>query len=114
MCCGNLQPLRRHAEYTAHLRYTPPEMPEDPPTPDAWVKLPTQEQMRALVPAGGKMPYDFGFLPAMMRLVMAHGRLGPAFGQLFAQIMFSPEGALDRREREMVAAVAAAAQDCRY
>jgi len=84
------------------------------PIPDAWVQLPTQEQMRALIPTDRSFPYDFGFLPAMTRLVMAHGRIGPAFGQLFAQIMFSPEGALDRREREMVAAVAAAAQDCRY
>ena len=84
------------------------------PVPDAWVPLPSQEQMRALIPPDAKFPYDFGFLPAMMRLVMAHGRIGPAFGQLFAQIMFSPEGALTRSEREMVAAVAAAAQDCRY
>lgn len=84
------------------------------PIPDAWVQLPTQEQMRALIPADRSFPYDFGFLPAMTRLVMAHGRIGPAFGQLFGQIMFSPEGALSRREREMVAAVAAAAQDCRY
>jgi hypothetical protein len=89
-------------------------MSDSSATPDAWVRLPSQEQMRALIPPDRKMPYDFGFLPAMTRLVMAHGRIGPAFGQLFAQIMFSPEGALDRREREMVAAVAAAAQDCRY
>lgn len=89
-------------------------MSDNSPIPDAWVQLPTQEQMRALIPADGGFPYDFGFLPAMMRLVMAHGRIGPAFGQLFAQIMFSPEGTLNRREREMVAAVAAAAQDCRY
>jgi hypothetical protein len=84
------------------------------PDPDAWVQLPSEEQMRALIPPNAKMPYDFGFLPAMMRLVMAHGRIGPAFGQLFAQIMFSPEGALTRREREMVAAVTAAGQDCHY
>jgi alkylhydroperoxidase family enzyme len=87
-------------------------MPEQPP--DAWVKLPSQEQMRALIPPNSKFPYDFGFLPAMMRLIMAHERIGPAFGTLFAQIMFSPEGTLDRREREMVAAVASAAQDCHY
>ncbi len=87
-------------------------MAEQPP--DAWVQLPSQEQMRALIPTDSKFPYDFGFLPAMMRLIMAHARLGPAFGALFAQIMFSPEGTLSRREREMVAAVAAAAQDCRY
>jgi len=84
------------------------------PVPDAWVPLPSQEQMRALIPPGAKFPYDFGFLPAMTRLVMAHGRIGPAFGQLFAQIMFSPEGKLSRAEREMVAAVAAAGQDCHY
>ena len=82
--------------------------------PDAWVQIPTQEQMRAFIPPDSKFPYDFGFLPAMMRLVMAHGRIGAAFGQLFVQIMFAEEGHLDRREREMVAAVAAAAQDCRY
>jgi hypothetical protein len=86
----------------------------DDSVPDAWVPLPSQEQMRALIPPDARFPYDFGFLPAMMRLVLAHGRIGPAMGQLFAQIMFSPEGALSRREREMVAAVAAAAQDCRY
>ena len=82
--------------------------------PDAWVQMPSQAQMRALFPAGSKMPYDFGFLPAMTRLVMAHGRIGPAFGQLFAQIMFSPEGKLSRAEREMMAAVASAGQDCHY
>ena len=87
-------------------------MAEQPP--DAWVELPSEAQMRALIPPDTKFPYDFGFLPAMMRLIMAHERIGPAFGSLFAQIMFSPQGALDRREREMVAAVAAAAQDCHY
>ena len=44
---------------------------------------------------------------------MAHDRLGPLFRQLFRELMFGP-GHLDRREREMVAAVAAAAQDCHY
>jgi hypothetical protein len=82
--------------------------------PDAWVQLPNDEEMRKLFPRGSHMPYDFGFLPAMTRLVMAHGRIGPAFGQLFAQVMFSPEGKVSRREREMVAAVAAAGQDCHY
>ena len=60
-------------------------------------------------------PYDFaGFFPAMGRLIMAHGRIGAKFGALFSEIMFSPEGTLDRREREMVAAVTAAGQDCHY
>lgn len=87
-------------------------MAEQPP--DAWVKLPSESEMRRLIPKDTKFPYDFGFLPAMMRLVMAHRRIGPIFGALFAQLMFSPAGVLSRREREMVAAVSAAAQDCRY
>jgi hypothetical protein len=82
--------------------------------PDAWVRMPSEEELRAVFPKGSGMPYDFGFLPAMVRLALAHGRIGAAFGPLFAQIMFSPEGRLSRREREMVASVAAAAQDCLY
>ena len=84
------------------------------PQPDAWVELPSQEQMREIFPRNANNPYDFGFLPGMIRLVMAHKRIGSAFGALFAQIMFSPQGALTRGEREMVAAVTAAAQDCLY
>ena len=49
----------------------------------------------------------------MGRLLMAHPRLGPPFLQLFGEIMFAP-GALTRRERELVAAVTAAGQDCFY
>ena len=86
----------------------------DPEIPDAWVQMPSQDDLRAFIPRGSGLPYDFGFLPGMMRLIMAHGRIGRAFGQLFAQIMFSPEGQLSRAEREMVAAVSAAAQDCHY
>ena len=67
--------------------------------------------MRAWVGSGH--PYDFGFVPAMVRLVAAHDGIAPFFGALFQQIMFAP-GSLERREREMIAAVAAAAQDCRY
>ena len=89
-------------------------MVADKTVPDAWVQIPTQEQMRALIPSDRKFPYDFGFVPGMVRLVMAHGRIGAFFGQLFVQIMFAPEGKLSRAEREMVAAVAAAAQDCHY
>ena len=73
--------------------------------------MPSEDDLRGFGMSGG--PYDFGFLPAMTRLVFAHPGIGPAFGTLFAQIMFGP-GALDRAEREMVAAVAAAAQDCVY
>ena len=57
--------------------------------------------------------YDFGFVPAMMRLVISHLDIAPHFGALFTQIMFAP-GALERPEREMIAAVAASAQDCFY
>lgn len=80
--------------------------------PDAWVQMPSEEELRAVLPEG--MPYDFGFLPAMSRLLMAHPGIGPAFGILFSEIMFSEERTLTRREREMVAAVAASAQDCFY
>ena len=79
--------------------------------PEAWGAMPSDEDVRKFRPSGG--PYDFGFLPAMARLLMAHQRFGPAFGALFSQIMFEP-GQLDRREKEMVAAVAAASQDCFY
>jgi len=78
---------------------------------DAWVSLPSEQDVRGLGLSGG--PYDFGFLPAMMRLVLAHDQIAPHLGGLFAQVMFGP-GALDRPEREMVAAVASAAQDCFY
>ena len=57
--------------------------------------------------------YNFGFRPAMGRLLASHDGIGPAFSALFAQIMFEP-GFLNGREREMVAAVAASAQDCHY
>jgi alkylhydroperoxidase/carboxymuconolactone decarboxylase family protein YurZ len=80
--------------------------------PDAWVEMPSEESLRELFPPG-QTPYDFGFLPAMLRLVCAHPAIAPAFGLAFSTIMFGP-GALSRREREMVAGVAAAAQDCFY
>jgi len=79
--------------------------------PTSWVQMPSGEQLRAWLGAGH--PYDFGFVPAMARLAAAHQRIAPFFGALFHQIMFAP-GRLERREREMIAAVAAAAQDCRY
>lgn len=78
--------------------------------PDAWVAMPTQEQIYEFFRGAA---YDFGFVPAMARLVMSHLRIAPHFGALFNQIMFEP-GALERTEREMVAAVASAAQDCFY
>jgi alkylhydroperoxidase/carboxymuconolactone decarboxylase family protein YurZ len=78
-----------------------------------YVDLPTEEELRARATAGYKSPYDFGFIGDMSRLLAAHPRIGPAMQKAFQEIMFVP-GALDRAEREMVAAVASAAQDCEY
>ena len=77
----------------------------------AWVEMPSEETLAAIRPPGG--PYDFGFVPNMGRLLLAHPGIGPLFGALFGQIMFE-DGFLGRREKEMVAAVASAAQDCHY
>lgn len=83
-------------------------------TKEAWVTLVPQEALRARIPKDApRHPYDFGFLAPMSRLTQAHPEIGPKFSALFAQIMFAP-GALTRQEREMVAGVAAAAQDCHY
>ena len=81
---------------------------------EAWVSIPTEAEHRASLPPGAPAGnYDFGYLPAMGRLQARHKAIGPLFGALYRQVMFGP-GELDRKEREMVAAVAAAAQDCRY
>jgi alkylhydroperoxidase/carboxymuconolactone decarboxylase family protein YurZ len=79
----------------------------------AWVALPSDEDIRSALSNGGGSAYDFGFIMAMPRLHMAHPRIGRLFGPLFREIMFG-DGALNRAEREMVAAVAAAAQGCHY
>ena len=85
----------------------------------AWVALPSDEQIRAMqAPQAPGAPavargYDFGFVAGMSRLLMAHDRLGPVCRELVRELRFGP-GHLDRWEREMVAAVAAAAQDCNY
>jgi len=78
---------------------------------DAYVRLPDPDEVRRSRPPGH--PYDFGFVTGMSRLLLAHPRIGPKFLAMYSEIMFEP-GALDRREREMVAAVAAAAQYCHY
>ena len=83
-------------------------------TPEAWVAIPDEAERRAQMPPGaGAGGYDYGFLPAMGRLLSVHEEIGPAFSNLFRAVMFGP-GLLSRQEREMVAAVAASAQDCRY
>jgi hypothetical protein len=81
--------------------------------PPAWIELLPEQTVRAMLP-NGNAGYDFGYLPAMTRLVLSHPRIGPAFGLAFGEIMFSAEGVLSRGEREMIAAVSAAAQDCFY
>ncbi len=81
-------------------------------TKQAWVELPSDDEAYGERTKGG--PYDFGFPLGMSKLIMAHPRIGQTFGPIFQAIMFAPEGALTRQEREMVAGVAAAAQDCYY
>jgi hypothetical protein len=49
----------------------------------------------------------------MSVLMNAHPLIGPALAELFRRVMFAP-GELARPEREMIAAVAVAAQDCHY
>jgi hypothetical protein len=81
--------------------------------PQPFITLPTDEQMWTQMKPGSKSPYDFGFIGGMSRLLSAHERLGLAMRGFFAEVMFAP-GVLSRDEREMVAAVASAAQDCEY
>lgn len=79
-----------------------------------FITLPTDEEMRSRAQASGMKPvYNFGFVGGMSRLLAAHGRIGKAMQAAFYEMMFAP-GALDRAEREMLAAVASAAQDCEY
>ncbi len=81
-------------------------------TPRAWIALPDPDRgAGARTPE--EHPYNFGYVPAMGLLISAHPRIAPFFGALYAQVMFAP-GVLSRAEREMIAAVAAAAQDCHY
>jgi alkylhydroperoxidase/carboxymuconolactone decarboxylase family protein YurZ len=77
----------------------------------AYISLPSMEAAAAARPVDH--PYNFGFVGGMGRLLMAHPRIGAAFQGLFNEIMFAP-GALDRQEREMIAAVTASAQTCFY
>ena len=75
---------------------------------EAWVELPSRELLRQFGVAE-----HHGFIPAMFRLVAAHPGIAPKFAALSDAVMARP-GALTRAEREMVAAVTAAAQDCFY
>lgn len=82
---------------------------------EAWVRLPSEEEFKERF-GDGTHPYQIhmgGVAPRMGRLIMAHDVIGQALGALSATVLFGP-GALSRAEREMVAAVTAAAQDCAY
>lgn len=71
--------------------------------PEAWVEL---------APSDADFRYH-GITPRMVRLIGAHPRIGAPFGALFLEMMFGA-GVLEYEERELVAAVTAAAQDCVY
>ncbi len=77
----------------------------------AWVQLSKDEDIYPPAHRGG---YDFGFALGMSKLLRAQPRLGTAFGSMYSEVMFSPEGVLTREECELVAGVTAAAQDCYY
>ena len=81
--------------------------------PEVWVRILSEKDVRAMIPPGKSVPYDFGAIAAMARLLLSHAGIGPAFLALYGQIMFAP-GRLSRQEREMIAAVTSAAQDCHY
>ena len=81
-------------------------------TREAWVKIPSPAERAAMRDQGD--PYNFGFIPAMGGLLQTHADIGAQFFALYRQIMFDPNSCLSRAEREMTAAVAAAAQDCFY
>ena len=80
---------------------------------DAFIELVPAEKLAHVYQKGSEFPYAFGFVANMGRLLLTHPDIGPPFRALFAQVMFKP-GHLSRVEREMVASVAAAAQDCHY
>ena len=78
------------------------------------MEITDETEGRAQMPPGERAGgYDYGFLHAMGRLLSVLEEIGPALRNLFRVVMFGA-GLLSRQEREMVAAVAASAQDCRY
>lgn len=81
------------------------------PVPEAYIALISREEAGRRRPADH--PYNPGVVPAMGRLLMTHPRIGPAIDVLQTELMFG-DGRLDRSEREILAVVASAAQDCHY
>ncbi len=86
---------------------------EQQPTPSAWIRLASDEEIAQRRPGGAPGRYEMGGVPAMGRLIQTHPRIGPRFAALLREVMVEP-GALSLAERQMIAAVAAAAQDCTY
>ena len=76
---------------------------------EAWVDIAPDNGSQPVAPGR----WAFEFRPAMGRLLSAHPTIGPAFNTLYSEIMRGP-GSLSRQEREMIAPVAAASQDCYY
>ena len=81
---------------------------------EAWVRIPTEEEMRAQSAPGTRTASDdYGFVPAMARLLATHDRIGTAFTGLSREVMHNSEF-LSQQECEMIAAISSAAQDCHY
>lgn len=83
--------------------------------PDAWVELVAPDELARKMAANpsARSLYDFGFVANMARLMRTHPRIAVTWGAHYLSVM-DEGGALTRPEKEMVAAVAAAAQDCHY
>jgi hypothetical protein len=76
--------------------------------PEAWVELPSRELLAQFGVAD-----HHGFIPSMYRLIGAHPRIATRMAALTEEVMRGPS-LLSVTEREMLAAVTAAAQDCFY
>jgi len=85
-------------------------MTTQPPN-EAWITLASAEETAAL--HGTEVRVNPATVLNMGRLLHTHPRIGPRFSALLREIMTGP-GPLDAAERQMVASVAAAAQDCTY
>jgi alkylhydroperoxidase family enzyme len=85
--------------------------PDHNTVPKAYIELIRQDEAKKR--RRPDHPYNPGVVPAMGRLLMTHSRIGPAIDVLQTELMFG-SGPLDRSERELLAVVASAAQDCHY
>ncbi len=82
---------------------------------DAWIELiPAEDVARAMAAnPQARSLYDFGFVANMARLMRTHPGIARTWGAHYLAVM-DEGGALTRAEKEMVAAIASAAQDCHY